>query len=135
MPIFPGPFPIDPEPRPRPIPRPWPPAPPNPIQIELNAFDLMWLAMGGVVRLVGSNAFIRSDSTSVRYGTWMYVAKVAGQLANAIVGQVKDVGTTVISSAAGIVAGPAATNDDLYDARDSGDAVATERVCRSVTGL
>lgn len=133
MPILPGPLPI--EPRPRPLPRPWPPAPPNPIQIELNAFDLMWLAMGGVVRLVGSNAYIRTDATSVRYGTWLYVAKVAGQLVNAIVGQVKDVGTTVHGSRSGIVAGPAATDDDLYDARDSGDAVATERVCRSVTGL
>lgn len=133
MPILPGPLPIDP--RPRPLPRPWPPSPPFPIQIELNAFDLMWLAMGGVVRLVGSNAYIRTDATSTRYGTWLYVAKVAGQLANTLVDQVKDVGNTVISSAAGLVAGPAATDDDLYDARDSGDAAATGRGGRGVTGL
>jgi hypothetical protein len=128
-------MPIYPYPRPRPIPRPWPPAPPGPIQIELNAFDLMWLAMGGVVRLVGSNVFIRTDTTSTQYGTWLYVAKIAGQLARAVLGQVKDVGNTVISSAAGIVAGPVITDDDLYAARDSGDAAITASACRGMTGL
>lgn len=109
------------DPRPRPIPRPWPPAPPNPVQIELNAYDLDWLAMGGTVHSTAANAFIRMDPVSVKPGAFLLAAKIAGMPVGAA-GVVKEAGATFASGASGLVIGSAASDEERYNQRDAADA-------------
>lgn len=65
-------------PDPKPIPRPWPPLPPLAISFELGLFDLMFLALGGIVYRPGLDrrVYVRASSyVRNRPGSWLRIAR------------------------------------------------------------